>query len=163
STKSIVASFERSAAGIAISTVDLDISTITLIDPAGGTAAGILDQDRTVGGTTDNVLAIDISALTDSAADITTLEEIIAIVDAALMEVISASNTVGVNLARAESQETFVSALMDANDRAVGALIDANMEEESTRLRALQTQQQLSVESLSIANASAQNVLALFR
>ncbi|MBJ3778689.1 flagellin N-terminal helical domain-containing protein, partial [Acuticoccus mangrovi] len=46
STKSIVASFERSAAGIAISTVDLDISTITLIDPAGGTAAGILDQDR---------------------------------------------------------------------------------------------------------------------
>ena len=68
-----------------------------------------------------------------------------------------------VSSARAESQEIFVDALMDANTRAVGALIDANMEEESTKLRALQTQQQLSVESLAIANAAAQNVLALFR
>ena len=85
------------------------------------------------------------------------------VVDAAMVDTISAQNTVGVNLARAESQQSFVNALMDANERAVGSLIDANMEEESTKLRALQTQQQLSVESLSIANASAQNVLQLFR
>ncbi|XWN33003.1 MAG: flagellin [Devosia sp.] len=162
-TKSVVASFERSAAGIAVSTIDLDIDNIKLIDPNGGTADGILDKDRTVGGTTDTVLAIDISALTDSAADITTLEEMIAIVDEALVDTITAQNEVGVNLARAESQESFVGALMDANDRAIGALVDANMEQESTRLRALQTQQQLAIESLSIANSAAQNVLALFR
>ncbi len=76
---------------------------------------------------------------------------------------ITAQNAVGVNLARAESQETFISALMDANSRAVGALVDANMEEESTKLRALQTQQQLAVQSLGIANGAAQNILALFR
>ncbi|MEM8853578.1 MAG: flagellin [Pseudomonadota bacterium] len=162
-TKSVVASFERAATGIAVSTIDLDIDNIKLIDPNGGTADGILDKDRTVGGTTDTVLAIDISALTDSAADITTLEEMIAIVDEALVDTITAQNEVGVNLARAESQESFVGALMDANDRAIGALVDANMEEESTRLRALQTQQQLAIESLSIANSAAQNVLALFR
>ncbi|MEM8853577.1 MAG: flagellin [Pseudomonadota bacterium] len=162
-TKSIVASFERTPAGIAVSTIDLDIDSIKLIDPAGGTADGILDQDRTVGGTTDNVLAVDISALTDSVADITTLEEVISIVDEALIEVITAQNEVGVSLARAESQERFIGALIDANDRAVGALVDANMEEESTKLRALQTQQQLSIESLAIANTSAQNILTLFR
>ncbi|WP_108662711.1 flagellin [Acuticoccus kandeliae] len=165
--KQIVASFERSSAGIAVSTITLDIDTIKLIDPAGGTPAGILDIDRTgTNATTESITGLNgtaISSLTDSAADLQTLDDYIEIVDAALVDVISASNSVGVILARVESQESFISALIDANDRAVGALIDANMEEESTRLRALQTQQQLSVESLSIANASAQNVLALFR
>jgi len=162
STKSVVASFERSTSGIAVSTVDLDINNIKLIDPAGGTADGILDQDRTVGGTTDNVLAIDISGLGDSTADLTTLEESIQIVDEALTDLISASNEVGTVLARVDSQESFISSLIDANDRAVGALVDANMEQESTKLRALQTQQQLAVQSLSIANGSSQNILALF-
>ncbi|RAI00958.1 flagellin [Acuticoccus sediminis] len=174
-TKAIVASFERSASGISISTIDLDISSLTLTD-AHATAAskiGILDQQRGVAVTTGpsplaadatiSVLDVDISALTDSEDDLQRLEQFISLVDSALVDTISAQNTVGVNLARAESQKSFIDALMDANDRAVGALIDANMEEESTKLRALQTQQQLSVESLSIANASAQNVLALFR
>ena len=161
--KSVVGSFERSAAGISVSTIDLDITSIILTDAHATTATGILDRDRTVGGTTTSVVAIDISALTDAAADLTSLDEMIEIVDNALTDVISAQNTVGVNLARAQSQQSFISALMDANDRAIGALVDANMEEESTRLRALQTQQQLSVQSLSIANSAAQNVLSLFR
>lgn len=159
--KSVVASFERAATGIAISTIELDITTVILTDVGGTT--GILDRDRTVGGTTSSVIAVDISALTDSAADLTTLEETIQLVDDALIDVITAQNTVGVNLARAESQQSFVAALVDANDRAIGALVDANMEEESTKLRALQTQQQLAVQSLSIANTAAQNVLSLFR
>ncbi len=162
-TKATVASFERAAGGtITVSTIDLDISTVILFD-ANATPTGLLDQDRTVGGTTSSVEAIDISALTDSAADLTTLDEMIAIVDEALTDVISAQNSIGVNLARAESQSTFLNALMDANDRAVGALIDADMEEASTKLQALQTQQQLAIQSLSIANSSAQNVLYLFQ
>ena len=161
-TKSVVASFERAAGGtVSLSTVQLDISNVILIDA--GAQTGILDEDRTVGGTTDNVLAIDISALTDSAADLTTLEETISIVDAALVEVITAMNTVGVVLSRVDSQVEFVGALMDANQRAIGTLLDANMEEESTKLRALQTQQQLAIQSLSIANQSSANVLQLFR
>ena len=161
-TKSVVASFERSAGGtIAISTIQLDITNVILIDA--GAQLGILDRDRTVGGTTDNVLAIDISALTDSAADLTTLEETISIVDAALVEVITAMNNVGVVLSRIDSQMSFVTALVDTNDRAIGTLVDADMEEESTKLRALQTQQQLAIQSLSIANQSSQNILSLFR
>ena len=45
----------------------------------------------------------------------------------------------------------------------VGRLVDADMEEESSKLTALQTQQQLAIQSLSIANSSAQNILTLFR
>ena len=161
-TKAVVASFSRSSTGVSVSTIDLDITNVFLFD-GNATPAGLLDQDRTVGGTTSSVEAIDISALTDSATDLTTLEEMISIVDAALTDVISAQNTVGVNLARSESQESFLNALMDANERAVGALVDADMEEASTKLRALQTQQQLAIQSLGIANSAAQNVLFLFQ
>ncbi|MGO7206862.1 flagellin, partial [Rhizobium ruizarguesonis] len=64
---------------------------------------------------------------------------------------------------RIELQEGFVSALSDSIDSGVGRLVDANMEEESSKLSALQTQQQLAIQSLSIANSSAQNILTLFR
>ena len=47
--------------------------------------------------------------------------------------------------------------------RTVGSLVDADMEEESTKLKALQTQQQLAVQALSIANSNSQNILMLFR
>lgn len=161
-TKSVVASFERTSAGIAISTIDLDTTNVLLVDTRAAGKTGILDRDRTHGNVYQ-ILNIDISALTDTAADLVLLEENLQAVDAAFIDITTAMNNVGVNLARATSQLTFVSSLMDANDRAVGVLVDADMEAESTKLRALQTQQQLSVQSLSIANASAQNILTLFR
>ena len=162
-TKSIVAAYTHSGSTITVSTIDIDISSISLYDPAGGTAAGILDQDRTSGGTTSAITDVDVSALTDSAADITTVNELVQITQAALDDVTSALTVVGAAATRVNSQMTFVQALIDANTRAVGTLVDANMEEESTKLKALQTQQQLSVQSLSIANSSSQNILVLFR
>ena len=53
--------------------------------------------------------------------------------------------------------------LMDVIDKGVGRLVDADMNEESTRLKALQTQQQLGIQALSIANSNSQNILSLFR
>jgi flagellin len=64
---------------------------------------------------------------------------------------------------RIESQSSFISQQMDAIDRGVGQLVDANMEEESARLSALQVQQQLGIQALSIANSNTQNLLSLFR
>ena len=52
---------------------------------------------------------------------------------------------------------------MDAVERGIGQLVDADLNEESTRLQALQVQQQLGIQSLSIANANSQNILSLFR
>jgi flagellin len=52
---------------------------------------------------------------------------------------------------------------MDAIERGVGQLVDADMNEESARLQAQQVQQQLGIQALSIANGSAQSILSLFR
>ena len=52
---------------------------------------------------------------------------------------------------------------MDAIDRGVSQLVDADMNEELTRLQAIQVKQQLGIQALSIANGSSQNILALFR
>ena len=45
----------------------------------------------------------------------------------------------------------------------IGSLVDADMEEASARLQALQTQQQLGIQALSIANQAPSSILALFR
>ena len=45
----------------------------------------------------------------------------------------------------------------------MGSLVDADLEEASARLQALQVQQQLATQALSIANQAPQNVLSLFR
>lgn len=64
---------------------------------------------------------------------------------------------------RIDTQNTFVSKLTDSLKAGIGSLVDADMEEASARLQALQVQQQLGIQSLSIANQAPQNILALFR
>ena len=160
-TKSIVSSFTRSGGAVSISTVDVDTTATELYDAAD--QSGILDQDRTVGGTTIAVADIDIAALTDSAADLVTLEEYVGIVDAAILDMTDAATNLGAVKTRVDLQKDFVSNLMDAVERGVGQLVDADMNEESTRLQALQVQQQLGIQALSIANSNSQNILSLFR
>jgi flagellin len=59
--------------------------------------------------------------------------------------------------------EGFVSLMIDSFASGVGAMVDSDMEEASARLAALQVQQQLGVQALSIANQAPQNILALFQ
>jgi len=87
----------------------------------------------------------------------------ISAVDGALTSMTAAASDLGAAKSRIDIQSNFVSNLMDAIDRGVGKLVDADMNEESTRLQALQTQQQLGVQALSIANSSAQSILKLFQ
>lgn len=51
---------------------------------------------------------------------------------------------------------------MSTVQKGVSQLVDTNMDEESTRLQALETKQSLGVQSLSIANNSSQSILKLF-
>jgi flagellin len=169
-TKSIVSSFSRSTAGaVSIGTIDIDIDGTRLFDAgAGATEVGILDALRDGTGAiaaagTYSVFNLDISALTDSTADLTTLEGYISGVDAAISEMTDAATTLGAAKARVGIQQDFVKGLMDAISRGVGQLVDADMNEESTRLQALQVKQQLGVQALSIANSSSQTILSLFR
>jgi flagellin len=84
-------------------------------------------------------------------------------IDGMLGKVTTAASDLGAIKTRIDSQKSFVGKLMDAVDRGVGQLVDADMEEESARLSALQVQQQLGIQSLSIANSNSQNILSLFR
>lgn len=157
-TKTIVGSFTRSGGAITIDTIALDITQTELFDATG--ADGILDGAKTNG---NIVSTIDISALTDSAADLTTLENMISDVDEALGQITDSATLLGSVKKRVDLQKDFVTALTDAIDRGVGQLVDADMNEESTRLQALQVQQQLGIQALSIANSNSQNILSLFR
>jgi flagellin len=64
---------------------------------------------------------------------------------------------------RIKTQSDFVGKLSDALKAGIGSMVDADMEEASARLQALQVQQQLGVQALSIANQSPQSILSLFR
>ena len=157
-TKTIVGSFTRAGGTISIDTIAIDITQTELFDAAD--QSGILDKAQANGNT---VATIDISALTDSAADLTSLEGMITDVDTALGQITDAATLLGSVKKRVDLQKDFVSALTDAIDRGVGQLVDADMNEESTRLQALQVQQQLGIQALSIANSNSQNILSLFR
>ncbi|MCD1642576.1 flagellin [Aurantimonas coralicida] len=175
--KSVVASFNRAADGsVSVGTIQIDTSKTKLFD-AGVDAAtagtGILDgkydpadgsylADQTTAGGFD-VSTLDISALTDAAADVTTLNSYISGVDDALQRMTTAASNLGAAKSRMDIQSEFVSNLRDSIEKGVGTLVDADMTEESTRLKALQTQQQLGVQALSIANSSSESLLSLFR
>lgn len=167
-TKSVVSSFSRSSDGtIDIGTITFDVDDTKLFD-ASVSADGILDGKRDATGALSvsgsfSVDTIDISSLTDGAADIATLEEYIKGANAAIDDMTAAGSSLGSVKQRIGLQQTFVKALMDAIDRGVATLVDADMSEESTKLQALQVQQQLGVQALSITNSATQNILSLFR
>ncbi|MBX9682608.1 MAG: flagellin [Hyphomicrobium sp.] len=166
-TKSIVSSFTRDSAGaVSVGTISVDTSQTKLYDSS-TTATGILDANRDATGaiaaTGASIASLDISALTDSAADTATLDGYIKGADKAISEMTSAATSLGSQKKRISLQSDFVSALKGAIDSGIGTLVDADMNEESTKLQALQVKQQLGVQSLSIANQSSQNILSLFR
>ncbi|KEO54238.1 flagellin [Thioclava pacifica] len=76
---------------------------------------------------------------------------------------IEAAAQFGSVASRIETQSSFISNLTDSMKAGIGSLVDADMEEASARLQALQTQQQLGIQALSIANQQPQNILSLFR
>ncbi len=169
-TKSIVSSFSRTPTGqVSIGSIEVDTSSTILFDASTAAGAGgILDSQRdstgaivSTGGV--SVMSIDISSLTDSAADKATLEGYIAGVSAAFDAMTTAATNLGAAQQRIDLQTDFVSSLMDTISTGISQLVDADMNEESTKLQALQVKQQLGVQALSIANQSSQNILSLFR
>ena len=76
---------------------------------------------------------------------------------------IDAASTFGSVQTRVDIQKDFVTKLTDSLKVGIGSMIDADMEEASARLQALQVQQQLATQALSIANQQPQSLLSLFR
>ncbi len=165
-TKSIVGSFNRDAAGnVSLTTLDVDTTKTMLIDETSTSGTnGLLTADikDSAGSaiTGVSVLNLDISG---TAVTSTTLSNYLSGVDSVLKSMTNAAADLGAVNKRVDLQKDFVDNLMDSIESGVGKLVDADMNEESTRLKALQTQQQLGIQALSIANSSSQNILSLFR
>ena len=161
-TKNIVSSFTRANDGtVSVSTIAIDITATELVNASGDT--GILDTTTTTTGAgtaTISVLTLDITAANVDDDDI---DDMISWVDSAFQDMTTSASSLGAAKSRIDMQQQFVSSLMDAVERGVGQLVDADMSEESTRLQALQVQQQLGVQALSIANSNAQTILSLFQ
>ncbi|MBB4428067.1 flagellin [Bradyrhizobium sp. CIR48] len=155
-TVNLVSSFSRVGGTPTINTITVTVANYSLYT---ATTGGILD---TVSGSA-SVNTIGIGSLTDSTADQTILDGYIAQVTTAINTVSQSAANLGAIKNRISNNTEFVKSLMDSVDRGIGQLVDADMNAESTRLQALQTQQQLGVQALSIANQNSQSILSLFR
>lgn len=162
-TKSVVSSFVRDGSGaVSVKVTDYALDTSSTGNVLFGMSAGTIDTSVGILGTADangdSVYSLDI-------ADFTTgqIQSALSTIESALSAMTSAGAQLGSISTRIELQEDFVGALSDSIESGVGRLVDADMEEESSKLSALQTQQQLAIQSLSIANSSSQNILSLFR
>ena len=145
----IVSSYNRAANGtVSLGKISIDISNITLF-AANGTARPI----------TADIMAINVET-NGTDADI---DGFLADIETALTGFTLAASELGAAKSHIDLQKDFVSKLMDSIDRGVGQLVDADMNKESTRLQALQVQQQLGIQALSIANSNSQAILALFK
>ncbi len=113
------------------------------------------------------VSALDFTAnlsLTDITVTSSTLAEgSIANIEAHIQTAVNGAAALGASAKRISDQSEFVGKVTDAMKSGIGSLVDADMEATSARLQALQTQQQLGVQALSIANQAPQTILQLFR
>ncbi|MGA1800681.1 flagellin [Rhizobium sp. HT1-10] len=162
---SVVSSFVRdSSGGVSVSSATYTFNSGAKGNVLFGASGGSIDTTKGILGTVDasaggySVSSLDISSMTGGQID-----SAMTMVETALSAMTSAAAQLGSLSSRIDLQTSFASSLSDAITSGVGKLVDANMEEESSKLSALQTQQQLAIQSLSIANSSSQGILSLFR
>jgi flagellin len=102
-------------------------------------------------------------AATASITTATLATGILTQLDASIANVNQSLGSLGAQAKQIEAHNKFVSKLTDVLTSGVGNLVDADLAKESARLQALQVQQQLGAQSLSIANEAPQVILSLFR
>ena len=107
-----------------------------------------------------NNITLTINASISTVAKATT---VLAKLDASISSVNQALGNLGSQAKQVDAHLEFVSKLTDVLEAGVGNLVDADLAKESARLQALQVQQQLGAQALSIANSAPQIILQLFR
>jgi flagellin len=134
---------------------------------------GISRAGAAISTTTTTFASVDLKSISNSLSTVIStwsvnmtagaLASQLSTVNTQLGKATSSATALGVSEKSVESQQTFLKSLTDNIDSGVGAMVDANMEEESARLQAQQTQQQLATQALSIANQQSQSIMSLFR
>ncbi len=167
-TKTVVSGFVRDSGGnVSVKTTDYELGATSLfytVDATSGAInadSGILNKvgaTETVGAVTYvQVSVLDLDVVSGD------LDNALYSVELALDSMASAGSKLGSLSSRIDLQSDFADKLSDTIEQGIGRLVDADMNEESTRLKALQTQQQLAIQALSIANSDTQSILSLFR
>ncbi|WP_439560840.1 flagellin N-terminal helical domain-containing protein [Roseinatronobacter sp.] len=142
--------------------VDADgVATITFTGETGAAAdtfslQAVQTDGVEIGGRLEALNDIDVSTATGARSALSEIEGLI-------QTAIDSAAAFGSAQTRIDTQAEFIKNLSDALTTGIGSLVDADMEAASARLQALQVQQQLATQSLSIANQQPQNILALFR
>ena len=98
-----------------------------------------------------------------SVGSLANAQSALANIETMIQDVLVVASDLGSAGKRIDLQKDFLSKLTDSFTSGIGALVDADMEAASARLQALQTQQQLGIQALSIANQAPQTILSLFR
>jgi flagellin len=134
--------------------------TVSTVETTAASAKGLLVQlgTESIQGT------YDLTTLGTGGTAVTALNatDMLGAVNAALSAVKSYASSIGEAQDQITTSTTFNTALSTDYTTGLSALVDADMNIASTRLQALQTQEQLGIQSLSIANQNSQLILKLF-
>jgi flagellin len=177
-TKSVPGSFQRSVSGsVSLTYLDFNAGSSTLIDMSDasrGLLTGAIDANtiNPDGSATErNYYLLDAGSTTAASGTEITLTEdtteaeiddMIGVVSAIADKLTALGATLGTMSNRIDQQSTYAADTTDLLETSVGKLIDADMEEESTKLTAYQAQRDLAVQILSMANSHQQSLAALF-
>ncbi|WP_420004919.1 flagellin [Arenibacterium sp. LLYu02] len=162
--ESIISAAQFNGANLLTSTIDgtaTEMGVLASLDRvgAGGTVTSVDITIAAQGFDSSLDLATNLTSITDTTSAASALAEI----ESFLQIAISGAAALGAASARIEDQSMFVADLVDSMTLGVSTMVDTNMEEASARLSALQTQQELAVQSLGIANEAPQALLQLFQ
>jgi flagellin len=159
------------AANNNVTTIDMSLQAVYTATPGGGAGAGILFATGTysppsgssaVGGGQYDLTLLGSTASGGTTIDATNVQDILTSVNSALSNITNYSAQLGATQDRMSSMNNLNQALTTNYANGVQGLVDADMNTASTRLQALQTQEQLGIQALSIANQNAQLILKLF-
>lgn len=152
-TVNLVASYDATSG---VSYLSVDTSSTALFDATTGATSGILGQAG-ANYPTASILTLNITQATSG-----DLSNMLQDVETAISSITTAASTLGATTTSLATQQTYISNLSNSLTTGVGSLVDANMNEAATKLAALQVQQQLGVQALSISNSNTQLILKLF-
>ncbi len=102
-------------------------------------------------------------SMSDSLLTLTGATQALTRLDDSITQLNASLGEIGAQAKQIEAHQNFVTKLVDTLESGIGNLVDADLAKESARLQALQVQQQLGAQSLSIANQAPQIILSLFR
>ncbi len=138
---------------------DITITSSLDRDATGNVTAGtitVASVDFEAGMGSGNMADIDVSSASNA-------DTSLGIIETYIQTAVDGAAALGASASRIADQNEFVTKVMDAMKVGISSLVDTDMEEASAKLQALQTQQQLGVQALSIANQAPQTILSLFR